>query len=121
MMDIFYNIVGGIIVAVLTSVYIELKRKYHKHDFKKVFGRDTEDDFNIVHGSMKLRPVFNKDGSIMEWPYYKDGVSELFGNISSVVSLTGAKSTKGGKIGVNSIFRVVSKKRNEDSPRSFKC
>jgi hypothetical protein len=93
-MDIIYNIVGGVIVAILTAIFLELRKKYYGYNFKKVFGRDARDDFNIVHGSMKLKPVFDNNGNSMKWPYYKDGIGGSFGNISSVVSLTGAKSIK---------------------------
>lgn len=94
MLDILINIIGGIVVAILAAAYIRLRKKYYKYNFKKILGKDAEDNFNIVHGSMKLKPVFNEKGEPMKWPYYKNGVSGSFGNISSVVSLAGAKSTK---------------------------
>src|SRR4030043_1481377 len=92
-MQIVFNIIGGIIVAVLTAIYLELRRRHYKYNFKGVFGQDSDKEFFMIHGSLRHKDCFDKDGKPMEWPYEKPGAEGSFKS-TSVISLSGARAAK---------------------------
>jgi hypothetical protein len=97
MENIFLNIVGGFLASILSLVvFWSCKRiaEFYRHrSFKKVFGKDAENDFNIVYGKMVLKQLFDEKGKPEKWPYAKSGSGDSF-NISAPVSFTATKSAK---------------------------
>lgn len=91
--QIIFNIIGGAIVALLTWLSLWLFKRYQKYDFKKVFGKDISDNFFVVYGELKIRPLFEKDGRPVSWPYHKPGGKGFF-NVNLIVSFTETKSAK---------------------------
>jgi len=92
--QIFCNIIGGIIVAILTVLYLKLVKKYSKYNFKKIFGKDSAENFSLVYGNLMLRPSFDENGKSMDWPYYKPGSQGSFFKAFSVASLSETRSAK---------------------------
>lgn len=90
--QIIFNVIGGALVALLGWIFTKLRRKYYKYSFKQVFGKDSEDDFILTYGRMKLLTPYNEKGEIRKWPYYNKSPNAAF-NVSSVISFAGAKST----------------------------
>ncbi|MDO8523483.1 MAG: hypothetical protein Q7S12_04385 [bacterium] len=89
--QIIFNVVGGALVALLGWIFAKLRQKYYKHSFKQIFGKDSEDNFILTYGRMKLLTPYDEKGEIRKWPYYNKSPDASF-NVSSVVSLAGAKS-----------------------------
>ena len=92
--QIIYNVIGGALVAILTWLFLKLVKRYYKWNFKRIFGRDSDESFFIVHGSLRHRDCFEKNGNTMEWPYYKDGITGSAFKAFSVTSLSETRSAK---------------------------
>ena len=54
--DIFYNVLGGAIVALGTMSAQYLRRKYRNRKFKQVFGEDVDQNYNIVYPTYLTSP-----------------------------------------------------------------
>jgi hypothetical protein len=95
--NIFFNIVGGFLASILSLLFFWFCKRiaefYRHRSFKKVFGKDAENDFNIVYGKMVLRKLFDEKGEPAIWPYAKLGMSGYF-SFSVPVSFTATKSAK---------------------------
>lgn len=91
--QIFYNIVGGGLVSLLTFLGIKILDFFRSRRFKKVFGFDSENSYFIVYGLMKLAPSFDDKGILIQWPYTKPDVNGKF-NISTPVSAAEMRGAK---------------------------
>ena len=91
--QIILNMIGGAIVVILDRLYLKLTKRYYGYGFKKIFGKDAEDNFFIVYGRMQLLPCFDQNQNPLKWPYFKPGTDKVF-NISSPISFTETKSAK---------------------------
>jgi hypothetical protein len=47
--NIVYNIIGGILVALLTLAFLKIKGKLRHRAFKQIFGNDLEENFYIIY------------------------------------------------------------------------
>jgi len=93
--QVICNVIGGIIVAIFTILCIKLSKKYYKYNFKRIFGKDSNENFHIVYGNMNiLSPIFDSNGEIIKFPYYKPGKESHLFRGSSVVSLAEMRSAK---------------------------
>ena len=90
--QIIGNIIGGALVALLTWLFLRLIKRYYKWNFKRVFGRDSTDNFFITYGQMRLYPSYDEKGNIREWPYYNKSGHSF--RVSSVVSFPGTRAVK---------------------------
>lgn len=89
--QIIFNVIGGALVALLGWIYTKLKRKYYKYSFKRIFGKNSEDNFIVTYGKMRLLPPYDDKGQLRKWPYYHKTPGHAF-NVSSIVSHTATKS-----------------------------
>lgn len=71
--NVIGSVFGGILVAILTSLYFPFKRRMRKWWFKKIFGQDADKDgtYHIVYAKLSLPGVFDQQGNPVTHPYYK--------------------------------------------------
>jgi|GEM_PF-5477218 len=91
--QLILNVLGGALVAILTSLHLRLRKKYHMRGFKQIFGKDVMDNFFIVYGRLELQPCFDQHGKPINWPYLKPGTNKVF-RIQSPVPFAETKSAK---------------------------
>lgn len=67
------SVFGGIIVAILTSLYFLFKRRMRKWWFKEIFGQDADKDgtYHIVYAKLSLPDVCDQKGKLLRYPYTK--------------------------------------------------
>jgi len=71
---ILYNVIGGAIVAILASLYVNLKRYFRRWRLKRIFGNDADssDKYYIVYAKLFLREIKDKNtGNPITHPYIK--------------------------------------------------
>ncbi|MEK7589220.1 MAG: hypothetical protein AAB479_01135 [Patescibacteria group bacterium] len=85
---IFYNIVGGIIVAALIEAWIRIGNFLSGKKFRNIFGFNLQDPFYISYGVLQLgaHRILNDKGEQVEYPFNKPGRREVFGKIPYLVS-----------------------------------
>lgn len=74
--QVLQNIIGGIIVAIITVIFVSIKYYFRKRKFKYILGNDADKDseFHLVYAKLELPAVYNKidnDYKILEKPYFK--------------------------------------------------
>jgi len=71
--SIFYNILGGIIVSILTTILIYLRHKCRHFHLQRLLGfiLKPEIDAKIVYGQLTLPPVHNTNGQLISHPFVK--------------------------------------------------
>lgn len=71
--SIFYNILGGIIVSILTAILIYLRNKCRHFHLQRLLGfiLKPKIDAKIVYGQLTLPPVHNAKGQVNPYPYVK--------------------------------------------------
>jgi hypothetical protein len=90
--SLIINLLGGILVILLDRLYLYLRKILKAYRFKKIFGKDIINNFNIVYGKMRLKLVYKSNGSIESHPYTK-GNDKSF-RISEPVAFSETKSVK---------------------------
>lgn len=91
--SILFNILGGVIVAVLSWIYIKTYKRLNAFRFKKVFGKDSITEFKLVYGKMVLQPCYDENRERREFPYTKIGSSAGY-RVNSILSDAEAISIK---------------------------
>lgn len=86
------NLLGGVLVILLDRLYLYLRSKLKSFQYKKIFGKDINDDFYIVYGKMLLKTTYNNAGQVEQWPYAKSNGASF--RMSEPVSFTETKSAK---------------------------
>jgi len=86
------NLLGGVLVILLDRLYLYLRTKLKSFQYKKIFGKDINDDFYIVYGRMLLKTPYNNTGQVEQWPYAKSNGASF--RMSEPVSFTETKSAK---------------------------
>lgn len=73
--QLLYNVVGGIIVALLTSFLIFARWRLYNCLFRRVFGRDAAKGgkYCIAYSWLKLAPACDEHGRAVTHPYVKAG------------------------------------------------
>jgi hypothetical protein len=90
--SLWINLLGGVLVILMDRLYLYLKRKLKSFRYKKIFGKDINNDFFIVYGKMLLKTPYDSVGKIEQWPYAKSNGASF--RISEPVSFTETKSAK---------------------------
>src|SRR5713226_7434462 len=54
-LNITYNVVGGILTIVATGLFVSLRKKWHRRRFQHVFGTGDE-RYQLVYAPLKLHP-----------------------------------------------------------------
>ena len=86
--SIFYNIIGGIIVSVLTATYVYLRHKLNRYHLQRLLGYRLrpEPEVRIVYGQLTLPPMQHQSRQDITHPYVKaprgGGVLPLQGTYS---------------------------------------
>lgn len=67
------NIIGGMIVAILSVLYLKFNRVMRKWWFKRIFGQDADKDgmYYVVYGKLSLRECLDANGDRIQFPYAK--------------------------------------------------
>ena len=91
--SILCNILGGVIVAVLSWIYIKTYKRLNAFRFKIVFGKDSITELKLVYGKMVLKPCYDEHRKRREFPYSKIGSSAGY-RVSSILADTEAISIK---------------------------
>lgn len=87
--DLLFNLLGGILVALLDRLIILINKKLKGYRYKQIFGDDIS-DFNIVYGKMVLKPQYSR---LDNFPYLKPNTVGNF-SISSPVSFAETRAAK---------------------------
>ncbi len=71
--SILYNILGGIIVSVLTVIFISLRKQLKSFQLHRLLGfcSHSGDEPKIVYGQLALPNVFKQNGQVITHPYVK--------------------------------------------------
>lgn len=86
------SLLGGVLVILLYRLYLYLRKKLKSFRYKKIFGKDINNDFFIVYGKMLLKTPYDSVGKVEKWPYVKSNGASF--RISEPVSFTETKSAK---------------------------
>jgi len=87
-MDIVFNIIGGIVVAVLIEVWIRVRKSFKGKKFRHIFGFNFKDPFYLTYGIFELGPykILDINGKEVKFPFLKREIPEKIGNLTSLVS-----------------------------------
>src|SRR5437016_7357128 len=71
--SLLWNVVGGIIVLVLTTIFLYVRYKLRAYQLQRLIGfsfrRDAE--IHIVYGQLLLPPIQDSNGNCISHPYVK--------------------------------------------------
>lgn len=90
---ILFNVLGGIIVSLLTWTVIRLYDRLTAVRFKRIFGNESIKDIKLVYGRMVLQPCYDENRKIRTHPFTKPGGSMGY-RVTSILSDTEAISMK---------------------------
>lgn len=71
--SLLYNVVGGIIVSVLTTIYIGVRHRFRSYHLQRLLGFQfkTDTEIRIVYGQLLLQPLKDPYGKPIRYPYIK--------------------------------------------------
>ena len=71
--QILFNVVGGVLVAILATVYIRFYKLLKNWWFQRLLGKDSrkKELFSVVYGKLSLPNIYMEDGSPISHPYVK--------------------------------------------------
>jgi hypothetical protein len=71
--SLLYNVVGGIIVSVLTTIYIGVRHRFRSYHLQRLLGFQfkTDTEIRIVYGQLLLQPLKDPYGKPICYPYIK--------------------------------------------------
>jgi hypothetical protein len=71
--SLLWNVVGGIVVAILTTVFVYLRFRLRAYQLQRLIGfpfkRDAE--IRIIYGQLLLPPIRDAKGNVVSHPYVK--------------------------------------------------
>lgn len=95
--SVLYNVVGGIIVSILTMLYIGMRRRFRSYHLQRLLGFKLRAETNVrtVCGQFLLPPLTNPSGQIITHPYIKaprlGGALPLVGSYSIEHPVSGSE------------------------------
>lgn len=71
--QITYNVLGGIVVAVLTALSVHVWTRLYRWRFTRLFGADSlkDGEYSLVFGTLQLPPSYDSNGNAISHPYIK--------------------------------------------------
>ena len=71
--SVLYNVVGGIIVAILTTIYIEIRSRFRSYNLQRLLGFQfkAETKIRMTYGQLLLPALTDQSGRIITHPYVK--------------------------------------------------
>ena len=71
--SLLFNVIGGIIVSVLTAIYIGVRHRFRSYHLQRLLGFQFKagTEIRMVYGQLLLRPLNDQSGRPITHPYIK--------------------------------------------------